>query len=76
MTAREVSEQLGFREFLALCAAVDKSQGPHTKFMVAKVRRDSECGLIHCLVVYADALVDRVDIPILSVKTKLQGCAA
>jgi hypothetical protein len=76
MTAREVSEQLGLREFLALCAAVDKSQGPDTKFTVAKVRRDSESALIHCLVVYTEALVDRLDIPMLCVKTELQGCAA
>jgi hypothetical protein len=76
MTARAVSEQLGLREFLALCAAVDKSQGPNTKFTVARVRRDAECGLVHCLLVYTDALVDRVDIPMLCGKAELQGCHA
>ena len=76
MTAREVSEQLGFREFLALCASVDRSQGPGTRFSVAKVRRDSESGLIHCLLVYNDALVDRVDVPMFSAKSEAKHCAA
>ena len=76
MTAREVSEQLGFREFLALCASVDRSQGPGTRFAVAKVRRDSESGLIHCVLVYSDALVDRVDVPMFSAAAETRNCAA
>ncbi|HVO62556.1 MAG TPA: hypothetical protein VMT53_16600 [Terriglobales bacterium] len=70
MTARELSEQLGLREFLALCAVVDKSRAPGTRFEVVKIRRDSESGVIHCLVLYTDALIDRVDVPMLSIQAQ------
>ena len=76
MTASELAEQLGLREFLTLCAAVDKSQGRNTRFKVAKLTRDPESGIIHCLVVYAGALVERVDVPMLSHTTETDGCAA
>jgi hypothetical protein len=76
MTARELAEQLGLREFLTLCAAVDKSQGRNTRFKVVKLKRDSESGIINCLVVYTEALVERIDVPMLSHTTETHGCAA
>ena len=60
MTASGLAEQLGLREFLALYAAVDKSQGRNTRFKVAKLTRHPESGTSHCLVVYAEAVVERV----------------
>lgn len=62
MTAREVSEQLGLREFLDLCQAVDTSHGPGTKFEVVNIARDPESGLIHCLIFCNEVPVHIVDI--------------
>jgi hypothetical protein len=67
MTAREVSEQLRLRELLALRAAVGKSQGAGTKFKMANSHAITKANL-SSLVVYAEALVDRVDVPVLSNK--------
>lgn len=39
MTAKEVSERLGVREFLALCETIDLDYGNGTKFEVIKVER-------------------------------------
>lgn len=76
MTAKELSEQLGLREFLSLCTAVDKSQGTNTRFQVVKLTRDAGSGIIHCLVVYAGALIDRVDVPMFSTNTDTKPYAA